>query len=132
MPVVTQIVILATILFLVAYNLVAWFVWGGESTISHQIFLAVSKWPTIGLATGVLIGHWFFPSRGEAPGWWSWLLIAVVLFFVVLDVIYGLGSLMAERWNWFLLYAFFVGGLAGRYFWANSAKNKVDTIGNIG
>lgn len=129
---VTRWVMLLTTVGLVGYNIGVWLVHGGEATISNQIHSAVRQWPSIALAVGVLIGHWLWPARAEAPWWWVFAVVGGVGAVVLVDVLFGIGRAVNAAWELTLFAVFAVGLLVGRYFWANSGRSrrKVDTRGN--
>jgi len=57
---ITQVVVIATTVLWIGWDVVA-YLWGGnESTISRVITDASRDWPIIPLLTGIVLGHLFF------------------------------------------------------------------------
>ncbi len=56
----TRILILATAIIWIAYDIFAAYTGGGEVTESWNLYEMVARYPSLGVAIGILIGHLFF------------------------------------------------------------------------
>jgi hypothetical protein len=61
-PQMTRLVAAIIIIVVVTYDLLAFYIWGGEATISTQVLELSQKYPIVAFAIGVLIGHMFWPQ----------------------------------------------------------------------
>lgn len=59
----TTAVIVATALWLIAYDIVIIALFGREASVSLVVYDLARAHPIIACALGVLIGHWLFPLR---------------------------------------------------------------------
>lgn len=57
---VTQIFIIGAILLIIAYDVFATLKWGGEQSVSWQMWLWSKTYPIIPFLLGVIMGHWFW------------------------------------------------------------------------
>ncbi len=57
----TAIIIIATVVILIAYDIFAVIKWGVQGTLSVVAYNAAKKYPMIPLWAGILIGHLFIP-----------------------------------------------------------------------
>jgi hypothetical protein len=60
----TQILLVATVVIWVAYDVFAAIRWGAMQTISVVLWQLAQKYPVIPLAVGALIGHLWIPMIG--------------------------------------------------------------------
>lgn len=56
----TQICIIAMALLIVSYDVFAVLKWGGEKSVSWQMWLWAKAYPIVPFLLGVIIGHWFW------------------------------------------------------------------------
>jgi hypothetical protein len=55
--------LLVSVVFYAAYDVFAAITWGREATLSFDILNASQMHPIIALATGIVLGHLFWPQR---------------------------------------------------------------------
>jgi len=59
----TKVIIGVVIVGLAAWTTFAYFASGPQDTISRHVIDYTAQWPILGVAFGVLLGHWFWPQR---------------------------------------------------------------------
>ncbi|HLN30498.1 MAG TPA: hypothetical protein VK395_22330 [Gemmataceae bacterium] len=60
---ITWLVILSFTVVMIAYDVLAYALWGVDATISRRVLFASQGTPLIAFAVGVLCGHLFWPQR---------------------------------------------------------------------
>jgi len=60
----TGILLCLTVAFFALYDVYATVQSGPEATITRVVYAAMQKWPIIGIAIGVVIGHVAWPHKG--------------------------------------------------------------------
>lgn len=63
----TDAVIVATVVFLVAYNVAIASIAGSSATISVRLQMHACRFPEIAFIFGALCGHWFWKIHGDGP-----------------------------------------------------------------
>jgi hypothetical protein len=61
---ITKLVLLAALLLLIAYDILAVSLFGFSGTISVVVYRMATEYPVLPLATGVILGHFFWPITG--------------------------------------------------------------------
>ena len=64
---VTKIVVIASAVAWIAWDVFAYLRGGNESTISRVVLEASKDWPIIPLLAGIVVGHLFFPQTPTKP-----------------------------------------------------------------
>ena len=61
---VTEFMLLVIVFALAGYDIYAFAVDGPECTITRVTYAAMQRWPILGVAIGIVIGHIAWPHRG--------------------------------------------------------------------
>jgi hypothetical protein len=62
---ITKWFIIATVIIWIIYDIVAYNIWGVDSTISRVVINTVELWPAIAFGAGFVAGHLFWPQKIE-------------------------------------------------------------------